>query len=228
MTYNFEKKQHEQEIIQEQKDQLKKIELTKQKIIKNTFLVGFILTILLAFLIFRSYRLKYKANILLEDQKIRINQQKEEIISKNKELTQQKEEIIIQRDLLDDTNKELGMINVYLGKLTSVNKDRNVAVSISNNKGKIEWINDGFIKLYGYTKDEYIFRCNSILDRNENKPEILENINNNNSYSYDAEFKSKSEESKKIKVILIPILDKANQLIKIVSVETEISEKISV
>jgi len=158
-------------------------------------------------------------------QKIEINQQKEEILNKNEELIQQKEEIIVQRDLLDDTNKELGMINVYLAKLSTADKDRNVAIIIADEKGNIEWVNNDFIKLYGFTLENYIFHYPSLFKRADHKDEIVKQLKENLPYQYEFESKTKSDETKHIKSTLYPIIDN-NKLVKVIAIDTEMLDKI--
>jgi serine phosphatase RsbU (regulator of sigma subunit)/tetratricopeptide (TPR) repeat protein len=77
--YEVEKKEQEFKI-QTEKEQLKnESELRKQKLIQIFLLIGFTMLAILAFFIFRSYRIKKKANDV-------ITKQKEEIESKKAEL----------------------------------------------------------------------------------------------------------------------------------------------
>ncbi len=99
------KKQNEQEmkmLLQDKK--LQETKLQQQKYISYSFIVGFILLLALAFVIFRSYREKKKDNILLAEQK-------HEILEKNEELNQLNEEISAHRDNLEMLNSELQQMN---------------------------------------------------------------------------------------------------------------------
>lgn len=87
MQYEFDKKQKEMELEQQKKDLMKEKELNRQKFIRNTFILGFLLMLALAFVIFRSYREKQKKNKLLALQNEEIKRQKEEIEYKNEEIT---------------------------------------------------------------------------------------------------------------------------------------------
>jgi serine phosphatase RsbU (regulator of sigma subunit)/tetratricopeptide (TPR) repeat protein len=100
MNFQFEQKQREQQLLQLQKDAIKAIELKKQKLIKNSFILGFLLTLLFSFFIFRSYRINKKKNIILAEQK-------NEILQKNTVLSQQKEEITAQRDEIETQKNEI-------------------------------------------------------------------------------------------------------------------------
>ncbi|MBL0343071.1 MAG: adenylate/guanylate cyclase domain-containing protein [Bacteroidetes bacterium] len=68
--FNFEigKKQDQITILNKDKE-LQEIDLQKQKLAKNAFLVGLILILIIAFILFRNYRVKVKVNKLLDKQK---------------------------------------------------------------------------------------------------------------------------------------------------------------
>jgi serine phosphatase RsbU (regulator of sigma subunit) len=58
----------------------------RQAVVRNSFVIGFILVAGLAFFIFRSYREKKKANEIITQQKSEVEQQKEIIEEKNKDI----------------------------------------------------------------------------------------------------------------------------------------------
>ncbi len=89
--YEYEKRQEKIEFENTKRELASNTELQRQKLYRNFYFFGFGLMIILSFVIYRSYRNKKKANILLA-------QQKNEIEEKNDELNQQKEEIEAQRD----------------------------------------------------------------------------------------------------------------------------------
>lgn len=62
-------------------------ELKRQNIIKLFFATGFILMVVLAFFIFKSYRQKQKANEIITAQKSEVEHQKSMVEEKNKEIT---------------------------------------------------------------------------------------------------------------------------------------------
>ncbi len=87
MQYEFDKKE-------KIKEAERKAEKKRQGIITGAALAGFALMMLLAIVLFKSYRNKKKANLALEEKN-------NEIISKNAMLNQQKEEIEAQRDEIE-------------------------------------------------------------------------------------------------------------------------------
>ncbi|MGP8214028.1 MAG: tetratricopeptide repeat protein [Bacteroidia bacterium] len=94
MNYEFEQKQAAEKAGQDKKDAIAEQERNKQKVIRNSFMAGFVLMIALAFFIFRGYRQKQKANTIIikqkeevEKQKLLVEQQKAIVDEKNKDIT---------------------------------------------------------------------------------------------------------------------------------------------
>jgi len=100
VKHEFESKLVKKEQEKEMLEIANKAALNKQKIITFFTLLGFLLVLTVALLIFRSFRQKQKANKLLEEKN-------NEITSKNHILNQQKEEITTQRDELEEQSRFL-------------------------------------------------------------------------------------------------------------------------
>jgi serine phosphatase RsbU (regulator of sigma subunit)/Tfp pilus assembly protein PilF len=100
MQYEFDKKEKEQQIIHE-------AEIRQQKLVNIFTLFGLALVILLAFFVYRSYRIKSKANIALQLKNEEIMQQKEEIQTQRDEIEEQKDEIENQRDIAVKQKEEI-------------------------------------------------------------------------------------------------------------------------
>ena len=86
MTYEFEKKEATAKLEQEKKDAIALEESQKQKIVRNAFIAGFILMMILAVFIFRSYRNKQKANKIILSQKNEVEKQKTIVDQKQKQI----------------------------------------------------------------------------------------------------------------------------------------------
>ena len=143
--YQTEKKQQEIELLNKDKA-LQNEEIKKQSIIKNSFIIGFGLILLIAIIIYRSFRQKRKANIILSQKNTEIQQQKEEIqaqselladtnsqlLVRNSEIEQQKEEILTQRDELETSNLKLQTLNAELEKLSIVARETDNSIVIAN------------------------------------------------------------------------------------------------
>ncbi len=94
LNYLVNRKQKEMELEQQKKDLLAQKELEKQSMYTYGAFIALGLVALVAFFVFRSYRIKKKSNILLE-------KQRDEILQKNEELLQLNEEILAQRELTE-------------------------------------------------------------------------------------------------------------------------------
>ncbi|MCW3085145.1 MAG: protein serine/threonine phosphatase [Bacteroidetes bacterium] len=91
--FDFEKQDKELKIIR-QNDEIHALDANRQRLFKNGFIIGFILLLIIAFVIFNRYQLKQKANAKLEEQKQEIVRQHKElniaysqIEAKNKDIT---------------------------------------------------------------------------------------------------------------------------------------------
>ncbi|HTB07311.1 MAG TPA: tetratricopeptide repeat protein [Bacteroidia bacterium] len=100
MNFEFNKKQAAEKAEQGKKDAIAEQQRKKQSIIRNSFIAAFVLMLALAFLIFRSYRQKQKANLIILKQKEEVEQQKE-IAEQQKALVEQ------QKVLVEEKNKEI-------------------------------------------------------------------------------------------------------------------------
>jgi tetratricopeptide (TPR) repeat protein len=99
MQYQYDKKETAAKLYQEKKDALALQEVQKQKLLRNSFIAGFILMFTLAGVSYRSYIRKRKDNRLIAQQKALVEQ-------KNKEVTESLQYAQhIQQAVLPETNK---------------------------------------------------------------------------------------------------------------------------
>jgi tetratricopeptide (TPR) repeat protein len=89
MNYEFEKKQVAVEAERAIAERLKEEEANKQKMIRNVFIIGFCFVLVLAVFIFRGYKQKQKANIIISKQKEEVEKQKD-VIEEQKLLVEEK------------------------------------------------------------------------------------------------------------------------------------------
>ena len=80
MQYDFEKKESETKAEQDKKDIIANEELQKQKVVRNSFIAGFVLVLILGLVVLRSYRQKQKANHEINSQKNIIEAKQKEIL----------------------------------------------------------------------------------------------------------------------------------------------------
>ncbi len=90
MNFDFEKTQERDKLVQEKKDAVQHEEVRRQKVMRYSFTIAFVLMLLLAVSIFRSNRQKQKAN--------------QELAKKNELIEIQKLEVERQKGLLEEKN----------------------------------------------------------------------------------------------------------------------------
>jgi len=132
MNTKYETEKKEKQIIQQQAElktsqleaEKEKAEKEKQQTQRNMFIVAFGLMLILAGFVFRSYRQKQKANILLAEQKEQIteaneelNQQNEEIIAQRDEIEQQRNTVVQQKERIEEIHHEVSESINYATRL---------------------------------------------------------------------------------------------------------------
>jgi len=120
-------------------------ELKRQKVIRNSLIVGFLLLIIIVFIVYRNFIQKQKANTILTEQKEEIQSQAEELDIRNGKLrdlnaTKDKFFSIISHDLKNPFNTLLGMSNLLLDEDQDYNEQQR--------KEFLQHINDSSSKTY--------------------------------------------------------------------------------
>jgi len=87
MQAEFDKKELLIKANQEKREAVSKKELEKQKLQRNSFIVGFLLMLAVALVAFKSYHTKQKSNKIIQQQKKEVEDQKKVIEEKHKEIT---------------------------------------------------------------------------------------------------------------------------------------------
>ncbi|MBU0764670.1 MAG: tetratricopeptide repeat protein, partial [Bacteroidetes bacterium] len=118
--YQNEKKQQEiekQQLLLEKKEveiKQKEAEAKQERTQKIAFVAGFIFMLVLALLIFLSYRQKKKANRILAVQKQQIAEKNEELLQLNEEIVAQRDQIEIQKNLVTEQRDRIEFIHEEL------------------------------------------------------------------------------------------------------------------
>ena len=191
----------------------------------------------------------------IKEQNSELEQQKEEMQTINNSLYEKQDIIIKQKRNLEDafnqqkklnqqlfaTNLELDELvlrlkeseitikskNTELLKLSHVISRTDNAVMIIGKTGIIEWVNQGFTKLYGFTLKEFtaandnIFKCNTnhsinglIRDALEHKKTVI----------YEVEISSKNGSKMWIQTTWSPVTDENGDLLNLVAIDTDITD----
>lgn len=146
------------------------------------------------------------------------NKQKTDYLAR---VLQQKEEIQMQAENLEAVNKELENLSIVASKTDN-------AVFIMNANGDIEWVNQGFSKMHGYTLEEFRSQVGvnllDVTDNSELSKNIHECITSKKTLVYSARNRSKGGEYKWLQTTLTPVTDKNGELIKIVAIDSDFTE----
>ena len=165
----------------------------------------------------------------------KIIEQSEEIAKKNikiqtqlEEIQTQNEEIQAQNEEIQSQLEEIVKINVELKKLSVVAAKTNNAIMIADPRGNIEWINEAFEKLYGYTLKEFReFKGNTIHSASQNpniKEIILKCIEEKKPINYNLKNYTKSGKEVWVQTTLTPILDEYNEISSLIAIDSDITE----
>ncbi|OFX22183.1 MAG: hypothetical protein A2033_14510 [Bacteroidetes bacterium GWA2_31_9] len=137
------------------------------------------------------------------------------------EISQQKEEIQSQAE-------ELLVINEELEKLSIVASETDNSVVIANEQGIIEWVNDGFTRMFGYTMHEFIskFGANVIAISSYDgfHEKYIESLESRSAVFYNSIFTTKTGKTIWTQTTMNPIFDNDKNLKKIILVDTDISK----
>ncbi|MBL4654277.1 MAG: SpoIIE family protein phosphatase [Bacteroidia bacterium] len=129
---------------------------------------------------------------------------------------------------VEDRTKELQEKNLELEKLSIVARETDNSILITDSKGEIEWLNEGFIKNYEYSYEEYLaLKGDSLLkiSKNANIQEVFNKcINTKNSVSYETEHLLKSGIKRWFQTTLTPIIEN-NKVKKLIAIDSDITER---
>ena len=186
----------------------------------------------------------YTYRLIREKEKL-----EEIVIERTQEILMQKEEILVQAEHLKDANErisgkneelekqkweitnqavKLKKANVELIKLSKVASETDNAITVFDKDGNLEWINDGFTRMYGYTYDQYVKEKNINIINGSDNPNIQDAvkscINDKKSVAY--QFKTKTREGKEIwaQTTLTHVIDKNGETINLIAIDSDISK----
>jgi len=143
------------------------------------------------------------------------------LIEMRNKLKESKEQIEAQAGKLMISNRELE-------KLSVVARETDNGVIIMDAEGNVEWINEGLVRLYGFSFEEFkIERGNNILNISSNPAitQILkECIRDKCSVHYISENITKSGDIVWAQTTMTPIVDDNNEVVKLVTIDSDITK----
>ena len=115
-----------------------------------------------------------------------------------------------------------------LNRLSLIVKKTDNSVLIFNPDGEIEWANEGFTKMYGYTFEEFTTRygtnISSLSYNHLINVKLAELFEHKHSVNYTTQCRVKYGATKWIQTTLTPIFD-GNRIEKFIAIETDISQQ---
>jgi len=172
------------------------------------FALAFILLVVTFFIIaFRGYRINKKIN--------------SELQKKNAEINRQKDEISNQAHQLEVTNVELEKLSIVASRTQN-------AVTIMDKNGNFEWVNAGFTRMYGYTLQLITHEKDDNIKNVSASPEIAKIIDscisNKKNVVYEAENTTRDGVKLWVQTTLTPIMNEENEIVRLVAIDSDISE----
>jgi PAS domain S-box-containing protein len=140
---------------------------------------------------------------------------------KNAKINLQKKEIQEQARQLENKNKDLEKL--YIAAQRTDN-----AIVIADISGEIEWVNDGFTRMYGYSLPEFIELKGLTLVSASTYPLIEETIekiiSSKKSISYNTRGNNKSNNVLWMRTTITPIVDEKGEVYKLVAIDSDITK----
>jgi PAS domain S-box-containing protein len=131
-------------------------------------------------------------------------------------------QIIKQKNHIEKANAELEKLSIVASKTDN-------AVIIANPEGIIEWVNEGFTKIYGYNLDQLcIFLGKNLLNISSStvlKDVIINGFKDKDAIIYENLSTTKFGQKIWVQTTLTPILDDEKKVIKLVAIDTNINKR---
>ncbi|MCK5170677.1 MAG: PAS domain-containing protein, partial [Bacteroidales bacterium] len=137
------------------------------------------------------------------------------------EIFQQKEEIIAQSEHVASVNRELE-------KLSIIVQETDNAVILARPDGQIEWVNEGFYKLYKYSLSRFIDKKGNNIFTTSSNPDIKNIVkrclNQKESITYENRVTDKTDKIVWIQTTLTPIINNKGEAEKLIAIDTDITK----
>jgi PAS domain S-box-containing protein len=196
------------------KQQVQEFEISHQKKISGYLLIVLVFLIIFGFLAYIISRQKLKDARILASQR-------EEILLKNEALRQQMEEDREKNELIEFIDKQNEILSL-------VAKETNNAVFIINPEGTIEWVNEAFERISGFSLSEYKrFRGAKIQDASFSetiKADFNECLITKRPVSYISKSYTKDDKLVWIHTTLTPVLGQNNEVDRLIAIDSDITK----
>jgi len=149
-----------------------------------------------------------------------IEKKKDELDEKTRRLFETLKDLQKSNKIIETKNQELVKLSI------ATNKTDN-AIMLINYKGEIEWINEGFTKMYGFTYEEFTRNNKSIFVSNTNKKvlyKLKEAMASKKTISYEAKLRNKNNKTIWVQTTWTPILDEYGSLQQLIAIDSDITK----
>ena len=204
------------------------------------YIAYIIISILFITLVVKLYTIRLRnekqklENIVIErtqeifNQKEEIQAQSENLKEANERILKKNQELEFQKDEITNQAEQLQKINIDLIKLSKVASETDNAIVIFDKNGDIEWVNNGFTRMYGYTLEQFKTEKHvNIIGSSEN-PNINEAIRKcieeKKSIIYELETKTREGKTLWAQTTLTHVIDKNKATINLIAIETDITK----
>jgi len=142
-------------------------------------------------------------------------------------LSSMKSELESHRERSGRLTRKLNTAKTEIERLTVVASETENAVVIANDQAEIQWANDGFTRLFGYTIDEFTeIKGTSMLKASYNpniKQVIKQCISLKKPVAYTMPSTTKSGKNIWVQTILTPVIDKNENIRNLVAIDQDIT-----
>ena len=151
-----------------------------------------------------------------------------ELSEVNTQLEEQQAELEIRQEEITEQSKTLEANNKELQKLSIIVQETDNAVYIMDTSTHFEWVNEGFCKLYKTNLSTLMQEWGTNLleaSKNPNIKDIVkECLTTKSSVTYESFNRLNANEAVWIQTTLTPIVESTGEVLKIVAIESDISE----
>ncbi|NOQ23753.1 MAG: response regulator [Bacteroidales bacterium] len=163
-----------------------------------------------------------------EQQVEEIAVQTEHLKLTNKDLEETNVKIHLQKKEIQEQARQLEIKNKELEKLFISTQKTDNSIVIADINGEIEWVNEGFSRMYGYSLPEFIEEQGLSLISTSSYPKIKETlekiIQTKKSISYNTQRNNKSNQSIWMRTTITPIVDESGEVYNLVAIDSDITK----
>lgn len=151
----------------------------------------------------------------------KIEAQRTELVEQSVKMSEILEELKVRNEIIEQINDELSQLSIVASETDN-------AVIIMDADGKIEWVNNAFNKIHGYTLGELISQKGDSIFTASSYEHIQEAfstvVKSKTSYTYTSIEYNKNNQKIYTQTTLSPVIDTDNNITNIVAVNSDITK----